>query len=81
MCLCHEIWHDANESEEGGLLKQAGESVLQSRSIFVRLLLQLVKNYGSGFSLSKVLAPAPTIFPLNFLLNSKIFMVKKMLCF
>jgi hypothetical protein len=39
-------------------------AVLRSRSIFVRL--QLVINFGSGSSLSKISALAPTIFPIFF---------------
>jgi hypothetical protein len=34
-------------------------TVLRSRSIFVRLRLQLVKHFGSGSSLSNISAPAP----------------------
>jgi hypothetical protein len=33
---------------------------------FLRLRLQLVKNFGSGSSLSKISVPAPTIFPIYF---------------
>jgi hypothetical protein len=40
--------------------------VLKSRATYVRLRLQLVKNFGSGPSLAKISAPAPAIFPLNF---------------